>query len=992
VHAIFFGSERGAFMSEITNRQWRPLANPRVLSAIAMGLTLVAWISSGVMMGFIHWDGAVDDRYVERKFHVGPIEPGGGFEQNIILPARYVSSIAFPARVLTPGQARLNLSLFHDDRVVRDGVVNMVMRDRDWASVNWSFRPLNIAEGTTIRLRGIVSNESSAIEIGVTTEDTYKFSIETNGVPAGGHIDLAYRLSRDIGPGHIAMLLSQDNKIVGSVIISMLGIACLSLLALLKRGVLLGVSIYLFLSGLYILIGAAVVWFSKEIMLPENGVVGRQLVGVAGLTLTICVSSTVRIMGYRSVSLLIAIGLSIAAYCCLLITDTTVQAWSESVLNHRSLSFQIPLISPEISSLLGAAASVMWAIVLSEQFLQRNASPVPSVGKTVSGNKHLYAGILTTIFLTTLIIRLSRFVQLDFAPWWDGWGLGHGETWNQYAISILNGGSWSVFSTLHNEGWLYTPILTALLSMLGLELGFKATALVLAVLSSFIALLASWTVLRIGGGSIGAILVGIMVASDPVQMWFAFNGWSDGLVFLVTAISLATFVALIRNPSILTSSLFGLSLMMFAVSHGTRPYIAVWWAFITFFVVWRGWLMERGRTLSITYVMLPLVMIVLGLPVIAWCAQLIAGQWVGVESLFNFAIYEQGSDRTDRLLNRFSDGGVTGLETGIKAVGSYITHFGYFATEFFERHVVLAFPWFPIVGLLLLLATCVTARDRCLARGDTLGFVGAGVLGLSSLLAHLYIGSSASTGILFVSLLWIFMPFSRVIMLVWLPMTIAFLVTVDLVIHQRHSNYLLYTLYIFAAAFIGSSLHTWITNNLQASKLLSGLKSHQIIVGFVLSVTAAVIVGMTTLLPAMVNRAEERAYLRWMSKELPPGATVLTTGNVDPWEVSLLTGYPVLYDVENGARAYISDAGKKTQWFMGAWDHDDQPSYISRVMRNGEDANLWLYSPGAQVIDRDSFYVKLSPVDSDPTQVIIKATGFYSESAPTRGLYKLTLD
>lgn len=959
-------------------------------SALAVTVMFFASICFAAMIGLANWYGEPDDRYVERKFHVGAIESGGGFEQQIILPAKYISSITFPVRGLTDGQAGLKVRLFKGDQTVRDGSVAVAIRGRDWASVNWGFRPLDISEGTVVRLRGIVSAGSPSLDIGVTTEDTYDFSIVTNGVPAGAHIDLAYRLSRDIGPVHIAKLLSQDHIVVVSAIASVIGIVALSLLALAKRGLLLGVCTGVSLLGLYLATVALVLWFNREIMLPENGVVGRQLLSVGAVILTISVSSAFRAMGYRSTFLLVAVGFSIAAYCCLLITNTTVQAWSEPVLNHRSVSLQIPLVSPEISSLLGALASIMWAIVLSEKILLRQTGPVLYERGKASGNKHLCAGVLIAVFFTTLLIRLTRFVDLDFAPWWDGWGLGHGETWNQYAIAILNGGNWSVFSTLHNEGWLYTPILTALLSMLGLELGFKVTALIMAVLSSCIALLASWTVLRIGGGPIGAIVAGIMVACDPVQMWFAFNGWSDGLVFLATAIGLATFVVFIRSPSLIKGVVFGLSLMLFAVSHGTRPYIAVWWAIGTFVFVWRGWLMERGRALPLNHAVIPLVIIVLGLPVIAWCAQLIAGQWIGVESLYNFAIYEQGNDRADRLLNRFLENGMTGLETWLHAIGSYVIRSGYFATEFVERHLVLAFPWFPIVGLLILVAMCVRARDRSLPHGDISGVVGAGVLSLSSLLAHLYGGSSASTGILFVTLLWIFMPLSRIVMLVWLPMTLAFVVTVDLVIHQRHSNYLPYTLYIFAAAFIGSSLHAWITKNMKASKFTRMLKSHQISVGFALMVTTVLIVGMTTLLPAMFNRAEEQAYLRWMGKELPPGATVLTTGNVDPWEVSVLTGSPVLYDVESGARAYITDEGKKTNWFMGAWSNEDQPTYISRAIRNGYDANLWLYSPGAKQLEIDSLVVKVSPVDSAPTRVTVRKVQGYSKSTPARVLYRLT--
>ena len=103
--------------------------------------------------------------------------------------------------------------------------------------------------------------------------------------------------------------------------------------------------------------------------------------------------------------------------------------------------------------------------------------------------------------------------------------------------------------------------------------------------------------------------------------------------------------------------------------------------------------------------------------------------------------------------------------------------------------------------------------------------------------------------------------------------------------------------------------------------------------------------GGGSICSAIGERQAESRYLEWLGAKLDDNALILTTSNVDPWQVMQITGRPVVYDGENGARLAIEPGGLE-------WGNDLVAEYRNYVAEadvfqslQKRGYSLWLYTP-----------------------------------------------
>ena len=186
----------------------------------------------------------------------------------------------------------------------------------------------------------------------------------------------------------------------------------------------------------------------------------------------------------------------------------------------------------------------------------------------------LYGGV----FVAAYLVRLAAFERGDFMPWWDGWGLGHADGWIYAADEFSRVGSIEFLENINLEGFVYVPLMAFFLKLFSFYPGILWFGHFLVFVSALLPLFAALTVRLATGRRLGGVVAGLLVAFDFVLIWFGLNGWSDSMVFLFTGLSFLAFVAAARNPTVVKMVLFGTSLGLLALSHGTWIHAGLGWA------------------------------------------------------------------------------------------------------------------------------------------------------------------------------------------------------------------------------------------------------------------------------------------------------------------------------------------------------------------------------------------------------------------------------
>ena len=535
----------------------------------------------------------------------------------------------------------------------------------------------------------------------------------------------------------------------------------------------------------------------------------------------------------------------------------------------------------------------------------------------------LYGGV----FLVAYLVRLAAFERGDFMPWWDGWGLGHSDLWTDYADTFSRLGDISFLVNIHNEGFVYVPLMALFLKAFGFYPGILWFGHFLVFISALIPLFAALTVRFATGNRLGGVVAGLLVAFDFVLIWFGLNGWSDSMTFLLTSLSFLAFVAASRNPTVLRLVLFGISLAVLAFGHGTWVQAALAWAILSW------------PLLATSHRWLPAVGVASGLtrfsgwrfsiPLVTLTAVLLAG-FISLAILFP-ALVAGGLDHfpliggTEVRRAAFAAMydprlGVTDpqrliLSAQIKAFGYFLTGMGRHVNYFITAHIETAIPYYGalIFGMVSAVVVIAIRRFRN-GYAPSWSLVTIPAVGIFAWWESPFGSSSESVTLLALVLVLVYLPIARVFFLVLSPILLVSFMALFLVLHQRHSSVFVYAMYLLSGVLADAA---W--RHLRGIRIavpgrlrLAIWRENGASFLAVAAVVGALVVGILQFGQARGQRADQDDYLVWLGSQMGESDALLTSGFVDPWSVYELTGVDIYYDADHKGRVAVT--GRPFGW------------------------------------------------------------------------------
>jgi hypothetical protein len=259
-------------------------------------------------------------------------------------------------------------------------------------------------------------------------------------------------------------------------------------------------------------------------------------------------------------------------------------------------------------------------------------------------------------------------------------------------------------------------------------------------------------------------------------------------------------------------------------------------------------------------------------------------------------------------------------------------------------------PAIPLAGWLLLLmggGLAVIAADGHARRSPSAwGLLG--LLGIGLLAWRIPVALDATVGatLLVVALAWLLIPSARVLLLVSLPILgIVFLWT-GTITRLRHSNTVVYLLYLLAGLVVDEAVGTGARARAWAGPRVEQIARTGAQVALVVGLLTAVAFGAIQLALALNGRAAEEEYLAWLAQAMPASAILMTTGDVDPWWVQRRIGRTVYYDVEHGGRMVLDGGevawGRNVSTFFP--DATRNHEILDSIWQRGDE--IWFYRPG----------------------------------------------
>ena len=560
------------------------------------------------------------------------------------------------------------------------------------------------------------------------------------------------------------------------------------------------------------------------------------------------------------------------------------------------------------------------------------------------------------LFTIAALFRYTHVVRGDYMPWWDGVGWSYADVWISRAVELAYTDSTAGFS-FAAEGMVFVPPMALLIKLFGMAGGMAWWTHFLVISSALIAPIAASTVFRVTRNEYGALLAGSMVAIDPLLRWFGVNGWSDSATMFFTALAFWTFAGAATKPTISRCSNFGAALAMLALSHTTWLWPCVFWVLAGWplLVTRRRWLPDAVRATDENNDVhwlkcaVPIGSFFGALVIIVLLLSVIGGD--GGHDKSSIPIFSVDSNNQRALVVSYDPSMVWAEWQPSDTIRVVLTKFipviPKQLASLIIGHVVNVIPGFAWLALLTATAAIVVGiRGNVYRRLSLWALAGLGILGF--LILHPQVPSEPSIVAVFIVLilLWLFIPIARVLLFVSSPMLGLLLLYIGITTQHRHSNAFVYLLYLLAG--IAVSLAIWeIARSVDwRSYLQSKIVKYApaFVIGlpmlFLLTTSASELIRET------VDQRSEIAYLKWLGRIAGPNDIVMTTGNVNPWEVQELTRRTVYYDIAHSARMVIDgttelsteDQAVRDRWRPG---HEDEDQAQRRSLDKKASALVW---------------------------------------------------
>ena len=570
---------------------------------------------------------------------------------------------------------------------------------------------------------------------------------------------------------------------------------------------------------------------------------------------------------------------------------------------------------------------------------------------TVWGRQNPIAPVLIGLYVAAVLARAAPVIRLDYAPWWDGVGYGYADLWTGEALRLA-GGDFAALS-FYSEGLLFVPAQAMLFKLLGVASGMHAWAVFLVLVSAAIVPIAAHTVYLITRQPIGALAAGVLTIFDPVSAWFGSNGWSDAQTFLSVAGACWVFVLCARKPTIPRLLLLGAVLATLALGHTTWLYPATIWALITPVLLasrkkWfpgaqdlpdsgirRGWLRRAAAPFGFFAV-----------------GALITISLISVGGAIGAGAESDGPFNVDRDNQRVLvvtyDKSIEWDEwTPSDTVRVILTIFPSripdLIPSFIHGHIANAVHFYRWVLLTTLLATFVViAGRRQNPWPSRWGLLGLLIPGYFLLFEPRIEVPTVAVTYLTIGVVWMYIPVARVLMVLFGPIFGILILYLPLTTQPRHSNAIVFLLILLASIAIGLAVG-------QVKRWYQDVDSRQFMAGQRMLISAGLIVlvgvGSVSTANAIGERLAEGRYLEWLGEQMGEDALLITVADVDPWQVLAVTGRPVIYDVENGARLAIEPDGPEwgVEFLSEFRGYDDEEDVFRTLEQRGY--SLWFYAP-----------------------------------------------
>jgi len=577
----------------------------------------------------------------------------------------------------------------------------------------------------------------------------------------------------------------------------------------------------------------------------------------------------------------------------------------------------------------------------------------PPASRTKIALRNPLVMVLALLLLAAILMRAAAFIRLDYAAWWDGVGWSYSDAvWTASALRLADGDLTAL--SFRTEGLMFIPVQALLFKVLGIELGFHVWAWFLVGSSALVVPIAAHTVYLVTGRLAGAILTGAFVIFDPVASWFGLNGWSDGQTMISVALVCWTFMLCARRATLPRQLLLALALSVLALGHATWTYPATAWAVLAWPLLatrkrWfpRALSLSSGsaapsfgwaRTLPVPGVFLAIVLFAV------FAVGSIEGKPVSEQGLGALS----GDTNNQRALVVTYDPSVKWddwqpRDTIRVVFTNFLPRVPSMVPGLLHGHIANVVPLFRWLLAIIALAVLVIILDRWRRPWPSLtGLIGVPV---AAVLFSNQLALNEPTVMLFYLVMTVacmYIPIVRVLTLLFIPFLTLMTLYLPLLTQPRHTNALVFFVLIVAGITVGFALDrvtSWRGRSSQGKA-----RSIQVAIAS-MALVILVASGASQFAGAVEGRSAEARYLKWLATRFDDKSMLLTSGDVDPWEVRHLTGATVLYDVENGGRLVLTAGGKAwgTTTSMLFEGHDSSVELFDELRASGR--QLWFYSP-----------------------------------------------
>ena len=943
------------------------LLHPAVIALAATAIALAMILAAVTLVRSTEWDGRMGNAPPSEDLALGPISSGGAIEQTFTSPDSYLGAITLPIRRLDESHqpAHLELRLTHGEfrgEIVRQAVLSL-SPSQERRTLIWEFDPIQSSAGTTYTLTAAVPSHSPAkLSFPVSLLNSLSGRIRTNGIPTGPHIDLTLSLfTRARGMDIWRSLFL--NSPIATAAYSLALLLSMPAYVVLFRHIARrapktpiaahpfpNTAIYAGLLAIALaLLSRAAAWDSQPHMSPPFW---ASIIALIPITMAL---KLVIDAGPRRAAAAIVAWHRAAIHA----SESGVESAWNMLHPHVPLSTRWPLPQALRAPIDGGAAIAHSSTqYFANIFLQaRLGWPI----------------CLALVFATAVLSRSAPLLSYTYTPWQL---LGSGDDSDQYLrmageLTAAAPDGLAFFGTMADTAIL-VPFAAALMAVLGAAAGLVAFSWASAFLGSLACVVLSLATHAATGSRLAALVSGLLLAITPLAIEYSLLMMSDGLGLFILSLSLWLFVLLLKRYTIFRGLAFGLCVGALVTDRSTGWFAGAFaWTFLYALLSLRSHYREHQRITPST----------LGralTPILALFAVMIA-----VESIARFTgnPHYYATNRGMVFAYVFPSYGLSSLESNWPLL----------ALEFLRNiHLIIArltamtltqIPfavWLIPATWIALAIGLLSSRPLGQAVTRLLGMIVMAVaLSVAfSLVAPAawattdyppqvpnfgrFLDQPALLGFslaLPIILAVISRPF-RLSFIAILPYAAGITLAFDsiTILQARHLLPLLIIFYIgfgVATAYatrLAFAVPNSLPETLPSIPHLAQVSVTTILIVSLFAASHNMLVNVNDIRTSLADRQQERMYLKWLGTSVPANTVVLTTGRVNPWEVTRLTGLPVMYNVRYIGAAFLTNQSSLVDISRNCKDLflAGCPSLGSVVSSLGEGgADLAFYDPDA---------------------------------------------